>query len=176
MNKFNKFIDSFSNKTTSSNRADRESKALVINAKDGSYPRFIDQIKNAQHFKYIGQKIAHDITECDPQFREVLRLIRANKPNGNPYNWDHNGHYIVNQSDIMDFPMLKKSNGEIPTFTKEALKAFSERCYCCGMAECPGKNSPDCVYHNKTDSWFLCDNCCSGFHQEENCKAFVADN
>jgi len=174
MKKFSDFMDSFPNNNTSSNKVIKD-KSIIVSANDNQYRRFVEQIKRDQFFKYIGQKIASDIKETEPQFREVLRLIRSDKPQGNPYNWDEDGNYVIDPSYIMDFPMFRIVNGRTPQFTKEALKAFSERCYCCGMPECAGKNSPDCIYHGKPDSWFPCQSCRSGFHNREDCKAVFVD-
>ena len=174
MKKFHDFVDSFPKNNTPPNRVSRD-KSIIVDANSEQYRRFVEQIKQDQFFKFIGQKIASDIKETEPQFREVLRLIRSDKPQGNPYNWDDDGNYIIDPSYIMDFPMFRVINGRTPQFTKEALKAFSERCYCCGMPECAGKNSPDCIYHGKPDSWFPCQNCRSGFHNREDCKAVFID-
>ena len=81
MKKFSDFMDSFPNNNTSSNKVIKD-KSIIVSANDNQYRRFVEQIKRDQFFKYIGQKIASDIKETEPQFREVLRLIRSDKPQG----------------------------------------------------------------------------------------------
>jgi hypothetical protein len=159
-------------RTDSRNKSDN-SGVILVRAEDGRYSQFVDQIKDSQHFKYVGQKIKHDYFTSSPELRRELNQIRANKPRNKPvYEWIGN-KYRVSRKNQFKFPVFKKRGTNTPDLTPEALKHFAEVCYSCGIPNCPGKHDPACIYHSRPDSWFLCTNCETGLHLSKDCLALV---
>ena len=146
---------------------------VKIHPKDKRYPGFVDQIKNDQKYRYIGQKIRSDYYTVPASLREELTQLRINKPKNRPiYNWVGNKYKISRDMQIK-FPVLRKRGESTPDLTPEALRHFAEVCYACGIRNCPGRQDPNCAYHTKPDSWFLCPKCETGLHLAKDCIALV---
>ena len=146
---------------------------VKIFAKDPRYSRFVEQIKQDQNFRYMGQKLKSDFYGAIPSLKQELIQIRSNKPKGKPiYNWEGNKYKISSDMQIK-FPVLIKRGEQTPDLTAEALRHFAEVCYACGIRNCPGRHDLACAYNSKPDSWFLCPKCETGLHLAKDCLALV---
>lgn len=146
---------------------------IKIFATDPRYHKFVEQIKQDQNFRYIGQKMKSDFYGAIPSLKQELIQIRANKPKGKPiYNWEGNKYKISSDMQIK-FPVLIKRGESTPDLTQEALRHFAEVCYACGIRNCPGRHDQACAYNSKPDSWFLCPKCETGLHLAKDCLALV---
>ena len=142
-------------------------------------PRFSTAVQEIQNnFKYVGQKITHDIKSAAPQLNEKLRELRANRQiDPNPYQWS-DGKYLVTKSEQINFPIIRKRQNGPPDLTRQALEHFAKLCYACGKEGCQGRGNPrgTCPYRQLPDSWIVCTNCKMGFHLTKDCLARVVEN
>jgi hypothetical protein len=148
----------------------------MLSHDDPRFPKAVQEIQN--NFRYVGQKITHDIKAAAPQLNERLKELRANRRiDPNPYQWS-DGKYLVTKREQIDFPILRKRQNGPPDLTKQALEHFAKLCYACGKEGCQGRGNPrgTCPYRQLPDSWIVCTNCKMGFHLTKDCLAKVVEN
>jgi len=151
---------------------------LVFGHDDDGYVTAVDDIKAHHGFRYLGQKITHDIKNARPRLKEKLRELRAaRQTSSSPFQWDGD-KYLAYKNEQINFPVIRKRPSGPPDLTREALEHFAKICYACGKSGCHGRGHPQttCPYKTKPDSWLVCSNCKMGFHLAKDCLAKIVEN
>jgi hypothetical protein len=144
---------------------------LLAAPNDRKYGDLVKEVRDEGKFRFFGQLIVDNMEKANPRLKDELRQNRLAKPHPPVvYNWI-NGKYDVSELLPIEIPVLRKIGARPPDLTVEILRYFSGKCYACGMAGCPGKKSPECVYHSKPDAWNICSLCKTGFHLSRDCLA-----
>jgi hypothetical protein len=146
--------------------------------RDAHYMEWVNEAKNANQIKYMGQKIKHDFENATNNFKEMLKQTREpTSPAGNQafYIWK-DGKYSVDHIPEIDYPVMRKVGNGVPQLSTELMKRFNKCCYACGSPNCPRKGRKakyQCAYQNKADSWMPCERCKRGFHLKKDCMALL---
>ena len=157
---------------------DNDQPTIVLSHDDDRFVGAINDIKAHHGFRYVGQKITHDIKNARPRLKEKLRELRAARPTStSPFQWEGD-KYLVHKNEQINFPVIRKRPTGPPDLTREALEHFAKTCYACGKSGCHGRGHPQniCPYKSKPDSWLVCSNCKMGFHLAKDCLAKVVEN